>query len=75
MTIASSSAPIPADRPIPTAQRMKRASPELFSELRKRTAAAMPAIEKASASEFWTMMMMLVTTIGMMMIVSTSDWS
>ena len=60
---------------MPTASRMNRASPELFSELRKRTAAAIPVSEKASASEFWTMTTMLVTTIGSRMTVSTSDWS
>ncbi len=75
MTIASSSAPMPADKPMPTASRMNSASPELLSEFRNRTAAAMPAIENASASEFWTMMMMPVTTIGRTTIVSTSDWS
>jgi len=36
ITIASSSAPMPAESPSPTASRMNKASPELFSELRKR---------------------------------------
>jgi len=72
-TTASSTAPMPEDRPMPTDSRMNKASPELLSEFLKRTAPAIPASEKASASEFWTMMTMPVTISGRMMIVLISD--
>ena len=50
ITAASSTAPMPAESPTATASRMKRASPELLSELRNRTAPAIPAIYSLSTS-------------------------
>ena len=75
MTIATSMAPTPADRPMPMATSMYRASPVLLSVFRKRTTATMPPRLNARARLLCTRVTRLVTAIGRIMIVSTSDWS